>query len=208
MTDKQSSVCSATLIITFLCFVFVFFSSPWTSFHRLHIKGPGDISMLVESRRFPQPVRPWSSQSLLPKEGVSMMAYFNFKFNFACVWVQLPGDSYFILCLLFVFLHCVLPTARPPATGKSVQSISIQIGSAISTPTTHPSGSPTACSSAAKTTSPIPMTNVSLWRILVSNKHLCIYPDFFNVSDELGEFCVAIWHCETCSRTCFFHIKE
>lgn len=41
-------------------------SSLWAAFHRVHIKGPGDVPMLVESGQLSQPFRPWSTQSLLP----------------------------------------------------------------------------------------------------------------------------------------------
>lgn len=47
------------------------FSSPWTSFHRVHIKGPEDIPLLVESRQVPKPVPPWSTKSLLPQKRAS-----------------------------------------------------------------------------------------------------------------------------------------
>lgn len=68
-----------SLILTFLCPCHTF-SSLWTSFHRVHLKGSGDISMLVESREPPQPVLPWCPQSLLPKERVSVKAFLYQKF--------------------------------------------------------------------------------------------------------------------------------
>lgn len=107
---------------------------------------------------------------------------------FACVFVYVSSTkNVFITSFAFVFSF-FSSTAQLKVNGKSVQSISIQKESASSMQTTHLFGSPTACSSAAKT-SPISVRmTVSLWKILVSNKHLYVYPDIYNISNESRGF--------------------
>lgn len=83
-------------IVTLLClcnayiFLPLSFSSLRTSFYRLHLKGPGHIPMLVESRQLSQPVLPRSPQSLLPQERVSVTAVFHWeKFDWCSVRVNM-----------------------------------------------------------------------------------------------------------------------
>ena len=69
--DKANTVWGIPSVDLFFHFS-VFFSSPWASYHRVCIEGPGDFPLLVESRHLPQLVFPRSTQTLLPEERVSV----------------------------------------------------------------------------------------------------------------------------------------